>query len=181
MRTLPLLICLLGFLTENVSAQTAGSFPAGSYVRAAVGGHWRYGTFEQAVPDSLILGVGKSGTERLALPLSSVLRLEARTGRRSHAITGLLMGSLIGFAGGAAAGNALCTSSGGLFESDCADAPVPELVGGAMGGLVLGGMGALIGWAIRTDRWEEVPLQSLRVGLTSRPGGSIEAGLSMRF
>lgn len=181
MRTFPLLICFLGFITESVSAQTAGSLPAGSYVRAAVGERWQYGTFERAMTDSLILRVGKRGEERLALPLSSILRLQTWSGRKNHVITGLLMGGLVGVAGGAAVGDAVCGSSGGFFEPDCADAPVPEIVGGAIGGLALGGLGALIGWSIKTDRWEEVPLERLRVGVISRPGGRIEAGLSMHF
>lgn len=181
MRVLLLLILLFGFPAEYVSAQTTGTFPAGQHVRAAVGGQWQYGTLLRAVPDSLILGVGKHGDERLALPLSSILRLEVGAGRKGHPITGLLIGGSIGVLGGAVAGNALCTSSGGFLEPDCADAPVPEIVGGAIGGLVLGGVGALIGWAIKSDRWEEISLQSLQVGLVKQPGERPAIGLSLRF
>jgi hypothetical protein len=184
MRIVALLICLISLLVESASGQTADSLPLGQYVRVTDGKQWQYGTLEHAAGDSLVLSGGdlqENGDERLALPLSSILRLQAWTGRRGNPSTGLLIGGIIGIAGGAAAGAGLCTSSGGFLEPNCADAPVPEVVGGVIGGLVLGGMGALIGWAIKTDHWEEVPLDRLRVGLVTQPGEKLTLGLSMRF
>lgn len=183
MRILALLTFLVSLLVESASGQTADSL-FGQYVRVTDGKQWRYGTFERAAGDSLVLrgeNFQENGNDRFVLPLSSILRLQAWGGRRGHAITGLLIGGVIGIAGGAAAGAALCTSSGGGLEPDCADPPVPEVAGGVIGGLVLGGIGALIGRSIKTDRWEEVPLDRLRVGLVSQPSETLALGLSMQF
>ncbi len=54
-------------------------------------------------------------------------------------------------------------------------------VGGVIGGL--GGLvaGALIGSAVETDRWVDVPLDRLRVSLGPQRGGGFGLGLSVRF
>ena len=48
---------------------------------------------------------------------------------------------------------------------------------GAAGGIV----GVIIGYGIKTDRWEEVPLDQLRVSLAPQRDGGFALGFSVRF
>jgi hypothetical protein len=49
---------------------------------------------------------------------------------------------------------------------------------GALGGLVAG---ALIGRLVKTDRWQEVPLDRLRVSFEPQRDGRFGLGLSVKF
>ncbi len=53
--------------------------------------------------------------------------------------------------------------------------------GSVIGGVLGTAFGGLIGLQIQTDRWEEVPLDRLRVGFAPRQDGSLALGLSVRF
>ena len=55
------------------------------------------------------------------------------------------------------------------------------VAGGVIGGL--GGLvtGAFIGLAIETDRWQEVPLNHVRVSFAPQRDGRFGLGLSVRF
>jgi hypothetical protein len=101
------------------------------------------------------------------VPVGSLTQLEVSRGRTSKAGTGALVGFVVtGLAVGAFA-QAFCTNFT-LFESDPDDAgeclPRSLLAGGA-GGLFIGvPLGLLIGSRSKGDRWEEVPLNMLRIG-----------------
>jgi len=102
-----------------------------------------------------------------------VIRLEVFDGTRSNWLPGMGIGFLAGAAIGATAGGfwrsctiewgSLCTATGAVT--------------GATLGLIAG---LTIGAAITTDRWEEVPLDRLRMSLTPRRDG-FALGLSVRF
>ena len=49
----------------------------------------------------------------------------------------------------------------------------------ALGGVAGAGLGAIIGALVRTERWQDVPVERLRVGLA--PQGGIKFGLFVAF
>jgi hypothetical protein len=104
-------------------------------------------------------------------PLSDVTRFEAYQGRKS--LTRQVMG--IGFVLGAMTGFAVA------HRSDCGDLDRAICI---VGGVTLGGgavllIGAAAGAVIRTDRWEAVSLDRLRVSvLPHRDGFGIGARIA---
>lgn len=130
-------------------------------------------TFRPLRADTLFL-------ETTQCPLASVTRLEVSGGQKSHA----LLGAGIGFAAGALGTVIYCSGNRNEFsdEGKC------EVLGrdftllatglvGAAGGIV----GVIIGYGIKTDRWEEVPLDQLRVSLASQRDGGLAIGFSVGF
>jgi MFS family permease len=107
------------------------------------------------------------------LPLASVTRLEVSRGRKSHTLIGLG----IGFIGGAAIGGLVATG----FDEGGGDWGNYFLVGAAIGGAAFGAIGAGIGALVKSDRWEEVPLDQLRVSLVPQRDGRFALGLSVSF
>jgi hypothetical protein len=120
----------------------------------------------------------------LRVPLASLERLEVVRGRRNRAG----MGAAIGFVPGALFGGTV-----GLYIA-CSEqvgcSPVgPVLVGGLLGGAATGALGALIGLAIRTDRWQAIPLgdsaagrkATVGIGLSPVSGRGFQVGLSVGF
>ena len=65
----------------------------------------------------------------------------------------------------------------------------PVLVGGLLGGAATGGLGALIGLVIRSDRWQALPLgeaamgrkATVGIGLSPVPGRGFQVGVSVGF
>ena len=55
------------------------------------------------------------------------------------------------------------------------------LIGMLTGVLVLGGTGELIGNSIKTDRWQAVPLDNVRVSFVPQRDGRFTLGMSVRF
>jgi len=113
--------------------------------------------------------------------LNAVRRLEVSRGRRSYWLVGAGAGLLVGggvtyavlHTGGS---TALCDRSANqdaIGSGEC-------LALTAGGALVGAGLGALVGSLIRTERWERVPLDRLRVGLgpAPRPGMSLAVALA---
>jgi len=94
------------------------------------------------------------------------------------------LGAGIGFAAGALVGLVHCSGDAGGFS----DAGTCDLYGddltlwvafviGAMGGLA----GGITGYFIKTDSWEEVPLERVRVSLAPQRDGGFALGFSVRF
>ena len=52
---------------------------------------------------------------------------------------------------------------------------------GLAGGLLGAGVGAVIGWAIKTERWEEVPLDRLQLNMVPLRDGGFALGVSVTF
>jgi len=46
---------------------------------------------------------------------------------------------------------------------------------------IVGAAGGIVGYFIKTDRWEEIPLERLRVSLTPQRDGGFALGFSVRF
>lgn len=125
-------------------------------------------TFQRMSGDTLVL-------ESASYSLPDVTRLDVYRGRKSW---GWWKGALIGFFGGAAIG---------LGVGVAVDEPGSELYGlrVALGGAIGAGSGLLLGtWAgiaIRTDKWEQVPLDRLRVSVVPQRGGRFGFGVSAAF
>ena len=58
----------------------------------------------------------------------------------------------------------------------------PEAELAAVAGALLGaGVGAVVGYFIKTDRWEEISLDRLRVSFAPQRDGGFVLGLSVEF
>ncbi len=127
----------------------------------------------------LVFNAEQSGLQ-LALPLDSVSKLEVSRGQRSRAGKGALIGLAVGAGVGAGVG---VLFGAGLGEDLCGDGCVGALAGiGALGG---GAVGTLIGLGIgassKTDRWEAVLLDRIRVSLTPIAPHGFGATLRLSF
>ncbi len=123
--------------------------------------------------DTLVV---QSKGDTLQVALMNVTRLDVYMGRKAQAGAGAVVGGLVVVVPLAIMAAALC--NGASFGCPTAgEAAKALLIGGAAGAFV----GALIGAATNTDRWEEVPLDQLRVSFGPQPDGRIALGLSVRF
>ncbi len=137
------------------------------------------GTFVTWEVDTLVV---QSNGDTLSVPANLVTRLDVSRGRKTNTGKGAGIGFLLG----------------GLVGAVIVYASYEECVGGwaclgdlgpganvAAGGVIggLGGLvaGALIGLEIQTDRWQEVPLDRLRVSLGPQRDGRFGVGASVRF
>ena len=131
-------------------------------------------TFEGVNGDTLRVLSEADGTA-LAIPLDSVNQVEVQQGRRSLWGEGAVLGVVV-------VGVGLGALSAALYEEPepCTGGLCPswEIGKGGMfafgfvGGALLGGVvGGFIGKLVETDRWEEVPLDRLRVSFAPKRGG----------
>lgn len=128
--------------------------------------------------DSIVLAVGKPVT-RLALPLASVTRLETPRGRKSKMVAGAIIGGLVVGSGSYATWAHICDPGEERGSQVCGWGVVSTMaLAGTGGGFLLGG---LIGALIKTDRWEEVPLNPLRVQPVATLDGRIGLAASVSF
>ncbi len=152
--------------------------------------------------DSLVV---QSNGNSLALPLDSVTKLEVSQGKKSFtlegAVLGLLGGGVLGVLAEISAGHEkekgkkicklfigdILVETGRPSEISCREEPgTPETWGspswrGATIGAVLGAIaGGLIGGSM-SDRWQEIPLEQVRVRVTKRRDGRFALGASVRF
>ena len=108
-------------------------------------------------------------------PLASVTRFDVSQGQKSHT----LLGAGIGLAAGALGAVVFCEvvekGSCELFDDDI------RLEAALITGAIVGLAGGIVGNFIKTDRWEKVPLERLRVSLAPQRDGRFALGLSVRF
>jgi len=129
--------------------------------------------------DSLILKLDKEDIP-LAIPHASVTKLEVSRGKERNAGKGAGIGLLIGAGVGALAGiSAGDDCSSGQFL--CFSGPQKALILGVEGGGIGFLSGAFIGFFILTNRWEEVPLDRLRLSLTPQRQGGLALSASLAF
>lgn len=169
MRTILLvLVLVLAPLTDAIAQELP--LQPGQRVRVTVPSRRLYRfqeTFQQMRGDTLVL---ESGWCLFA----DVTRLDVHRGQKSAWASGLLYGSLAG---------ALIGSLAGAAQGADPDASHP---GGSalVGGIFLGGVGAVSGLVIgaltKTDQWEEVPLDRLRVSVVPMRNG-FGIGVSIAF
>jgi hypothetical protein len=167
-----------------VVAQDTASLAAGEKVRltAARAGTARFtAVVVEVEPDALVVRTARDAPAR-RVPLADLARLEAARGRRGHLKEGALIGFVPGFAFGAYVGHVFgCDDQ----PSDCT-ALGDALALGAITGGITAAAGGLIGLAIRTDRWQRVPLgppgRTARVAASVMPvRGGLAGGLALSF
>lgn len=188
-RTLPLVLVLLTALQLACAPTGPPRFwiepvAEGDRVRVwapSVGVEGWVGTLLALRPDTIVVGNSKT----LELAISSLTKLEVSRGKESKARTG----GMIGFVGGAVAGAVICIASecsftvgsgdGGsdpLYDNPLVSTGLAAILGGAVGY----GVGVLIGSTIKVERWEEIPLDQLRLMTAPSPGGGLSVGLRVR-
>lgn len=124
-------------------------------------------TYETVRADTLVL-------ESTECPLASVTELDTYVLRR-RAGRGALIGGLVGGASLALVYGAVFDACGYSCETDSLTYGAAFAVGALSGAL----LGAVVGFLIRSDRWEEVPLERLRVSFGSQQFATLSAGVSV--
>ena len=123
--------------------------------------------------------------DTLRVAVASVTKFEVHRGRKSNARKGALIGGGVRGAGGLGlsilwvAGGCEWAGSYGGCETGEAAAAIAGTTAITFG--VGAGLGALIGAFIKSDRWEEVPLDRLRVSVVPQRGGRFGLGVSIAF
>jgi hypothetical protein len=125
-------------------------------------------------PDTLVLQSEETG-DSVVMRFGSISRLDLHSGRKSAVLKGLITGTGVGAVVGAVAG--LGCQTGGSFAMNECNALETTARGAAVGAAC----GILVGLIITTDRWEEVPLDQLRVSLAPQRDGRFGLGLSVAF
>jgi hypothetical protein len=145
-------------------------------LRLTSGGKSVRGTLDAAGPDEIVVRPLDPARPPLRLSPQQMAKLEVVRGRRSHWVRG----AVIGFVPGA-----LFMGAAVLALSDCyrdCDETGEVLAYGLAGGAITGAVGALIGLAVKTDRWVLVQDRRPKVGLSLAPlKGGFRADLSLRF
>ena len=164
-RTAPIAAVLL--LINSVQSLDAQTVSAGERVRATIeeqSGKLT-GTLEEWGSDTLyVVPDGASQDVRArAISLSTLSRLEISKGLRSNAGKGALIGGGIGLL----VGGGMSIIAGSTVDTEVTSTDYLVFTGlVTLGGA---GLGALIGALIKSELWEEYPLDSLRLGIA--PGG----------
>ncbi len=131
-------------------------------------------TFQALRGDTLAV----TADSAMALSLSSVTRLDVFGGRRSNPGRGAAIGAAVGVTAGFITGLAL---GGGCSDSAC----ISDAGAGVIVAVVFGAGGALLGVVtgafIKTDRWEEVPLDEIRIGLSPFASDGVAVSVSLRL
>ena len=164
------LICILGGAPTEIAAQEPLVLEPGVLVRVTAldcGLRGRAATFRGFRADTLILGTTEC-------PLASVTRLDVSRGQKSHVFVGFLVGAGAGLVGSLAVCNFTDTCQ--VFSDNDVRGDVVT-VSGLMGGA----LGGITGYLVKSDRWEEVPLERLRVSLAPQRDGGFALGFSVRF
>lgn len=121
------------------------------------------GTLTEWRGDTVLLAAAKRAPRAVAIGPDS--RIAVSAGRHGQALPGFLIGFALGAAGGGAGASTAC----GNFMGGGGDCGGATGLGVLAGGLVLGGVGAGVGSAIHSERWIELPPDSLRAYLASAP------------
>lgn len=134
-------------------------------------------TFDALRGDMLVVVADST----MDFPLASVTRLDVYAGRQGHARRGAGIGFLAGVSVGGVIGYFYCTAgTGDCLDSSSDQGAELQLIGplaiGAVAGTLLG---AAVGALIKTDKWEQVPLDRLRVSVVpTRSGFGIGASFA---
>jgi hypothetical protein len=158
-------------LTEGarIGVPATGSEPAvGTRVRVTApgaGGKPRIGNV--LTVDEKTLSIISEDSERVSVPRESVTRLDVSTGQKRHLVHGLLIGAAVGSLLGGLLGP-------GCYEGICFTRGEVAMILG----LSFGAGGAVEGWRLKSDKWVELPLDRVHVGLAPAPSGQ-GAGLTL--
>lgn len=176
-RITSLAVVLLVTMSVELFAQLGSPVAPGDRVRVS-----RIGNVPRVVctvlalkADTLVLDA-EDRVETLEVPLALVQKVEISRGKKSNtgwgAIAGGLIGALLGAAGASSWTDPWSGESG--WGSDAGVVVLGVTAAGA-------GIGALIGAATKTDRWEEVPLDDIRVGLSPVAPNGVAVSVALRL
>ena len=176
MRTIPLVLVLVLASYTDALAQQQPLQP-GQRIRVTApnsGMNKQAATFE-AVESGVLLVTADS---TMRCPLLDMTRLDVYRGRQGHPGLGAGIGSAVGAATGVVIGIQLCNS-----DWLCPDRYMgwAVLAGAGIGGATGALLGAGIGALIKTDKWEEVPLDRLQLSMVPLRDGRFALGLSVEF
>ena len=144
------------------------------------------GVFVAYERDTLMLSGGPR-SDQLAVPLTSITKLEVHRGQQPRGHTALrAVGGLVSVA---ALGAAMVGGIGLIvhatfnpFDKDLSELELEkDMLRFAVIGGALGMIGGILGARMLVDRWEEVPLDRLRVNLGPQRDGRFGLGASVRF
>lgn len=176
-RTAPIAAVLL--LTSSVQSLDAQTVSAGERVRATIeeqSGKLT-GTLEEWGSDTLYVvpdGASQDVPAR-AISLSTLSRLEISKGLRSNAGKGALIGGGIGLL----VGGGMSIIAGSTVDTEVTSTDYLAFTGlVTLGGA---GLGALIGALTKSERWEEYPVDSLRLGIAPGGDGGFQLTAVLRF
>ncbi len=181
-----LIIALLLVASPNLLAQDSSQVLPGTRVRVtapAVDANPLKGTVVAVSPETLTLAVeglvGETWDPRLEIPVESVTGLELSRGKYSRLGKGALIGGLIGGGLGFGLGVAAAAESGGFYDPGAEAIPMAAALLGVMGA----GVGGVIGLLSPGERWEEVPLDRIRIeaGVDVTSDGSVALRMRLRL
>lgn len=172
MKRIATVAALLVLLASTSQAQQGSSAQARVRISTIVFGSDPFqltGTLVRLDPDTLAIEQEHDRT-RIAVPVAAIRRFEMSAGQRTRTGKGALYGLIGGVVGGAGSVVLLCA----LDEDGCDEPGSPLGTGGvaAFGATIVGlglglvgtGVGAIVGSRIRSERWQELSLDSLRLG-----------------
>jgi hypothetical protein len=174
MRPATLLAAILAAAASSrIAAQATERLEPGQRVRVTaptISSTHIVGVFAHMAADTLVV---ETDGRAWHFPHASLTRVDVHRGRQSNAAKGALYGSLIGAGIGAVAlgSSSLCAETLEVPGGRCA---LIGAGGGGVGGLLLG---AIVGALIKTDRWQAVPVDRLRVSFI--PPGQARFALAM--
>jgi hypothetical protein len=175
MKAVGLVLVLVGLATV-AAADESRSVGAGDKVRLTLGERRFSAVVVEAEGDALVVRTGPDAAAT-RVPLADLTRLQRASGRRGHVKEGALIGFVPGFLFGAWVGGALgCDDQG----PGCSALPTALAVGGVTGGATAVA-GALIGLAVRGDRWVDVPVARSAQPRTSVALVPVRGGAAARF
>jgi hypothetical protein len=117
--------------------------------------------------------------DTLQVALAQLTRLDVYRGQKGHALTGALVGAVVLGAIAVPVGVQFCKDTNQGDTCYGAEQYVlPVVAIGVLGGALIG---ALIGSLVKSDRWEEIPLDQLRVSIVPQQDGRFAFGLSVAF
>jgi hypothetical protein len=178
MRPATLLAAILASATSSrIAAQEIVRLEPGQRVRVTaptISSTQIVGAFAHMAADTLVV---ETDGRAWHFPRASLTRVDVNRGQKSNAGRGALFGFLIGAGIGAVAlgSSSLCAETLEVPAGRCA---LIGAGGGGVGGLLLG---TIAGALIKTDRWQEVPVDRLRVSLIPPGPGRFALAMSVSF
>ncbi len=174
-RVASLAVALLFTTLVDLFAQQGSSLTPGDRVRVS-----RFGTVAPVVcivlsmkADTLVLDA-EGRVETLEVPLALVEKVEVSRGKESNAGKGAIRGGVVGASFGLVFAGAILLDGG----SDKEVVSVAFLAAFTGAGMLVG---TAIGAVSSSDRWEEVPLDGIRIGPSSVHHDGLEVSVALRL
>ncbi len=176
-----LVVVLIVAPLASPAAQEAPSLTSGDRVRVtydcSAACREDRGTVDAVKGDSIVLST-EQDQSRVVILLASITRLSVVRGQKSHWAAGSVIG---GVALGAATAGVIIGFCDPWGNSPNCSPTTGAIVGLTAAGAAVGAaIGAGLGSLVKSDRWEEVPLDQLRVSFVPH-GRGLVVGISAAF